>query len=65
MWISALAPLGVNEGADGDTVIVIDIPETLFVEHEWVEEAKLYREALVPAAELNRYPRQIITEGRA
>jgi hypothetical protein len=27
----------------------------LFAEHEWIEEGKLYREAMIPATELNRY----------
>jgi hypothetical protein len=55
VWVSADGPVGVNEGADGDSVLVFDIPERLFEEYEWVEEAKGYREALIPAEDLNRY----------
>jgi hypothetical protein len=54
VWVSD-TPLTVNEGAVGDVVLAVDIPLPLFDEHEWVEEGKGYREALVPAAELNRY----------
>jgi hypothetical protein len=48
-------PLDVNEGADGDVLLAIDIPENLFAEYEWVEEGKGYREALIPAALVNPY----------
>jgi hypothetical protein len=54
VWISD-SPLDVNEGAEGDVVLTLVIPDALFAEHEWIEEAKTYREALVPAEELNRY----------
>jgi hypothetical protein len=54
VWVSD-EPLTWQEGAEGKAVLRLDIPETLFVEYEWVEEAKPYREALIPAAELNRY----------
>jgi hypothetical protein len=36
-------------------LLVIDLPEPVFAEYEWIEEGKGYREALVPAAILNRY----------
>ena len=62
VWISAPWPLDENEGADGDAVLAIEIPETVFVTHEWVEEGKTYREALIPAEELNRYPVRIVTD---
>jgi len=60
-WVSD-SPLDENEGADGDAVIKVDIPEALFVEHEWVEEGKVYREALIPAAELNKFGRRVLSE---
>ena len=58
-----------NEGADGDTVLVLDIPEEVIAPYEWVAEwpepdpsipaeviARLaYREFLVPAEIVNRY----------
>jgi hypothetical protein len=34
-------------------VLELDIPEELFVEYEWVEDDKTYREAMIPAADLN------------
>lgn len=54
VWVSD-QPLDANEGAFGDTVLAIDIPDALFAEYEWIEEHKGYREALIPAEELNRY----------
>ena len=38
-------------------LLAIEIPLELFVEYEWVQEGIGYREALIPASELNRYPR--------
>jgi hypothetical protein len=48
-------PLDENEGAHGDVMLELDIPDQLFVEYEWVEEQKTYREALIPAAALNEH----------
>jgi hypothetical protein len=36
-------------------VLVLDIADMLFDEYEWVEDIKTYREALIPAEDLNRY----------
>jgi hypothetical protein len=47
---------GLAPGKD-PALIVVEIPLKLFVDHEWIEEGKPYREALIPAEELNRYPR--------
>ena len=55
IFVSAGWPLNENEGADGDTVLELEIPEAVFAEYEHVEEGKPYREAMIPAAELNRY----------
>ena len=45
-----------NEGAVGDDVLALEIPEALFVDYEWVEEISFgYREALIPAENLNAY----------
>ena len=55
IFVSAPWPLDANEGADGNVVIELDVPESLFVDHEHVEEGKTYREAMIPARELNRY----------
>jgi hypothetical protein len=43
-------------GDDDPALLVVEIPLDLFTRHEWVEDGKSYREALVPADELNRYP---------
>jgi hypothetical protein len=48
-------PLDPNEGAIGHEVIEIGIPSSLFTDYEWEEVGKPYREALIPAAELNAY----------
>ena len=52
VWVST-EPLDANEGATGDTLLSIMIPEDVFAEYEWVEDTKPYREALVPADVLN------------
>jgi hypothetical protein len=52
VWVSA-EPLDENEGAAGNALIQLEIPEALFVRYEWVEEGKTYREALIPASDLN------------
>ncbi len=43
-------PLDAQEGARGDDLVVLDVPEDLIGEYEWVEEGRGYREWLVPAA---------------
>lgn len=55
VWVSD-CPLGENEGAAGDRVLAVDVPETAIADFEWIEELKGYREWLVPADVLNRYP---------
>jgi hypothetical protein len=55
VWLSDV-PLDPREGADGDDVLVIGMPENVVEEYEWVEEGKPYREFLVPAEVVNRYP---------
>jgi hypothetical protein len=54
VWLSD-EPLDSNEGAFGDKLLVIDIPESELVQWEWVEEGKGYREFLVPASIVNLY----------
>jgi hypothetical protein len=54
VWLSD-RPLDANEGAKGDTVLVIEMPEDEVLSYEWVEEGKPYREFLVPADLVNRY----------
>jgi len=55
VWV-ADSPLDENEGADGDRVLAIEVPEEAIADFEWIEELTGYREWLVPAEVLNRYP---------
>src|SRR5437660_9450920 len=52
VWVSN-RPLDSNEGAEGDVLLEIRIPESEVTPFEWVEEGKPYREFLVPARILN------------
>jgi hypothetical protein len=54
VWFSDV-PLDDNEGASGDTVLSLDIPEQVLAEYEWAEEGKGYREFLLPASVANHY----------
>lgn len=62
VWVSDV-PLDVNEGASGDDLIVVDVPDELFARYEWIEDGKPYREALVPARLLNLCPRRLTETG--
>ena len=55
VFVSADWPVDENEGADGDRVLALGIPEALFVEFEWVEDAKTWREAMIPSERLSAY----------
>jgi hypothetical protein len=55
VWVSADWPLDDSEGAHGDAVLELDIPEELFTRYEWAEEGGTYREAMIPAVDLNRH----------
>src|SRR5438093_4209336 len=61
VWVSD-RPLDINEGAAGDYLLVLKIPDHVFCEYEWVEEGKPYREALIPADVLNRYGKPTIDD---
>jgi hypothetical protein len=61
VWVSD-EPLDINEGAQGDVLLSLDVPESLFAEYEWVEDAKAYREALVPADVLNASGRPTVVD---
>jgi hypothetical protein len=62
VWVSD-RPLDINEGADGDTYLVLEIPESAVAEYEWVEVKKPYREFLLPADMLNEYgPPQVVSD---
>ena len=36
-------------------LLSVEIPESLFVKHEWVEEEKPYRESMIPATAVNAH----------
>jgi len=61
VWVST-TPLDLNEGAGGDDLLIVCAPEADIIEWEVVEEGKPYREFLVPADILNRYPVRRATE---
>jgi hypothetical protein len=67
VWVSDV-PLDADDGADGDTLLTLDIEDKVFSDYEWVEtdpqlrEAKGYREALVPATQLNKSRVTIVDE---
>lgn len=67
VWVSDV-PLDANEGADGNTLLSVDIEEKVFSEYEWAEadsqlrETKGYREALIPASSLNKAYVAIVDE---
>jgi len=54
VWLSD-QPLEEGEGAVGTSVLVLEIPEDVVTEYEWIEEVKPFREFLVPADVLNRF----------
>jgi len=57
VWVTADGPwdLAIG-GVPGDgALLVIEVPGAVFTKHEWVQDVG-YREALVPAEVLNRYP---------
>ena len=56
VWVSADSPLGENEGAHGDDVLALEIPDALFVKYEWVEDLKGYREVLDSSGRPERLP---------
>lgn len=62
VWLSD-RPLDVGQGAKGRELLLVEIPEDVLAEYEWVEEEKTYREFLIPAEIVNRFgPAQICDE---
>ena len=62
VWLSNI-PLDPNEGAFGDSVLMIEIPVKAIKPFEWIEEGKPYREFCAPADLVNQYgPPKIIEE---
>jgi hypothetical protein len=58
VWLSDV-PLDVGQGAIGDSLLVVNMPERRIRRYEWVEEGKPYREFLIPASVVNRFPRRV------
>ena len=54
VWLSD-EPLDIGQGASGDTLLTLEIPESSLRKYEWVEDEKTYREFLVPAEIVNRF----------
>jgi len=54
VWGSDI-PLDANQGAEGDIVLCIELPEKVIADYEWIEEGKPHREFLAPAKLLNKY----------
>ncbi len=48
VWL-ADRPLDVNEGVDRDGVLVLDIPEEVIAQYEWINEPATDREWHIPA----------------
>lgn len=64
VWVSD-RPLDENEGAGGDVLLSLEVPDlSALAPYEWVEESKGYREWLVPAAVLNSYGTPRVEEHR-
>jgi hypothetical protein len=62
IWFSNV-PRDESEGADGDTLLRMNVPEELIADFEWIEEGKGYREWLIPAAIVNQFgPAVIVNE---
>ena len=59
VWFSN-RPLDSNEGATGDTVLMLEIPVKIIKDHEWIEVQKPYREWLIPAELANQYGPPVI-----
>ena len=47
--------LDFNQGAVGDCLVFMIIPDAVFEEYEWIEKGKPYREENIPAAVLNQF----------
>ena len=64
VWVSS-EPLDWNQRQylnDADTLFAIEIPEDVISGFEWVEEGKMIREWLVPAALLNSNGPPVVTD---
>ena len=55
VWF-ANTPATASDGPEGETVIVVEMPEDAALLYEWVEDGRTFREFLIPAGIANRYP---------
>jgi hypothetical protein len=62
VFVSADWPVDENEGADGDVVLELDIPAELWAEYEWIEEDGTWRQAMIPAEQLNSCSVRVLAE---
>jgi hypothetical protein len=62
VWLSD-RPLKFGQGAKGDDLFLLEIPDNVLAEFEWVEEGKPYREFLIPAEIVNSHgPPKLVDE---
>jgi hypothetical protein len=54
-WTATEFVVDCNEGANGDQLLEIHMPEHVIAEFEWVEDGKPYREWLIQARVVNQY----------
>ena len=54
VWLSD-RPLDIGQGAKGEFLLSVEIPEEVLETYEWIEEGKPYREFLIPADVVNSY----------
>ena len=55
VWLSTVPP-DATDDAWGTDLLEVDIPEADVAPHEWIEAGNPYREFVVPAAIVNRFP---------
>jgi hypothetical protein len=59
------APLSTNEGPEGDTFLVLDVPRAVVEPFEWMDMDKPYREFVLPRDVANKLgpPRVLAADG--
>jgi hypothetical protein len=54
VWVSNI-PLDANEGAIGNQLLQVEVPEAVMREYDYSQEGQGFREFLVPASVLNQH----------
>jgi len=54
LWLSD-RPLDICEGAKGNDLLSLEIPDEVLTQYQWVQEGPAYREFLIPAEVVNSY----------